>query len=157
MNSIGFAHLDPGDLGHGVPFVGGLQGSGEECVFRDWLGCEFGVDAGGAEEEELVDAVAVGGVNDVGLDLEVHGDEVGGVGAVSVDAADLGRGEDHEPGLLGGKEGVHVALACQVKLGVGAQDKVGKAQVAELPHDGRADQAPVAGDEDLRRLVAGEG
>ena len=55
-----------------------------------------------------------------------------------MDAADHGCSKDHEPGLLSGKEGAHVALVGQVELGVGAQDEIGKAQVAELSHDGRA-------------------
>jgi hypothetical protein len=45
------------------------------------LGGEFGVDAGGDKEEELLDAVAVRGVDEVGLDLEVDSDEVCRVGA----------------------------------------------------------------------------
>ena len=53
---------------------------------------------------------------------------------VGVDATDHGYSEDHELGLLGGEEG---ALVGQVELGVGAQDEVGEAQVAELPHNGR--------------------
>jgi hypothetical protein len=64
------------------------------------------------------------------------GDEVCRVGVVGVDAVDHGCSEDHEPGLLGGEEGVHIALVGQVELGVGAQDEVGEAQVAELSHDG---------------------
>jgi hypothetical protein len=46
-----------------------------------------------------------------------------------MDATDHGHNKDHEPRLLGGKEGTHVALAAQVELGVGAQDEVGEAQV----------------------------
>ena len=54
--------------------------------------------------------------------------------AVSVDAADHGCSEDHEQGLFDGEEGT---LVGQVELGVGAQDEVGEAQAAELPHDGQ--------------------
>jgi hypothetical protein len=57
--------------------------------------------------------------------------------AIGVDVADHGCSEDHEPGLLDGEEGAHVAMVGQVELGVGAQDEVGEAQVAELLHDGR--------------------
>jgi hypothetical protein len=63
------------------------------------------------------------------------GDEVFNVGAV-VDAANHGYSKDHEPWLLGSKEGAHIALVGQVELSVGAQDEVGEAQMAELPHDG---------------------
>lgn len=47
------AHFDAGDLGDGVPFVGRLERGGEEGGFGDRLRGEFGVDAGGSEEEEL--------------------------------------------------------------------------------------------------------
>lgn len=47
------AHFDAGDLGDGVPLVGRLEGGGEEGRFGDRLRGEFGVDAGGSEEEEL--------------------------------------------------------------------------------------------------------
>ncbi|KAE8098802.1 hypothetical protein FH972_016839 [Carpinus fangiana] len=56
-----------------------------------------------------------------------------------MDAADHGYGEDHKPGLLGGEEGVHVALTTQVELGVGVQNEASEAQVAELLHDGQVD------------------
>ncbi|PON70391.1 hypothetical protein PanWU01x14_080600 [Parasponia andersonii] len=125
LDPVRLAHLDPGDLGHGVPLVGGLQGAREEGIFGNWLRGEFWVDAGGAQEEELPDAVAVRGVDDVGLDLEVHGDEVGRVGVVGVDPAYLGGREDHESGPFGGEEGVNFALAGEIELGVGSEDQVG--------------------------------
>ncbi|KAE7997420.1 hypothetical protein FH972_002059 [Carpinus fangiana] len=78
------------------------------------------------------------------------------VGAVGVDATDHGHDEDHELGLLSCEEGVYVSLATQVELGLGVQDGAGEAQAAELSHDGKADQAPMAGNEDIRRLVAAE-
>ncbi|KAE8037009.1 hypothetical protein FH972_009636 [Carpinus fangiana] len=53
---------------------------------------------------------------------------------VGVDATNHGCSEDHKLWLLSGEED---ALVGQVELGVGEQDKVGKAQVAELPHDGK--------------------
>lgn len=71
--------------------------------------------------------MAVGGVDDVGLDLEVDGDEVGGVGVVGVDSADFCGGEEHELWLLGGEEQFDVVLAGEVELSVGAEDKVGEA------------------------------
>ena len=65
-----------------------------------------------------------------------------------MDATDHGHNEDHKPGLLSCEEGIHVALVAQVKLGMGVQDKASEAQVAE--RNGQANQAPIAGDEDIR-------
>jgi hypothetical protein len=158
LDAVRLAHLDAGDLGDGVPLVGGLERAGEERVLRDGLRRELGVDAGGAEEEELADGAALERrVDDVGLDLEVGGDEVAGVGGVGVDAADLGGGEDHVAGLLGGEEGLDVGLAGEVELGVGADDDVGEAEGEEAAEDRGADEAPVSGDEDLGVLVGEEG
>jgi hypothetical protein len=74
-----------------------------------------------------------------------------------VDAADLGGGEDDVTGPVGGEEGLHVGLAGEVEVGVGADDDVGEAEGEEAAEDRGADEAPVAGDEDLRVLVGEEG
>lgn len=158
LDAVGLAHLDAGDLGDGVPLVGGLERAGEERALRDGLRRELWVDAGGAEEEELEDgAAAQRGVDDVGLDLEVGGDEVGGEGGVGVDAADLGGGEDDVARVLGGEEGLDVGLAGEVELGVGAEDDGGEAEREEAAQDRGPDEALVAGDEDLGVLVGEEG
>uniref|UniRef100_A0A8R7R825 Uncharacterized protein n=1 Tax=Triticum urartu TaxID=4572 RepID=A0A8R7R825_TRIUA len=158
LDAVGLAHLDAGDLGDGVPLVGGLERAGEEGALRDGLRRELGVDAGGAEEEELADgAAAERGVDDVGLDLEVGGDEVGGEGGVGVDAADLGGGEHDVAGPLGGEEGLDGGLAGEVELGVRADDHVGEAEREEAAQDGRAHQPAVARHEDPGALVGEEG
>lgn len=68
--------------------------------------------------------MAVGGVDDVGLDLEVDSDEIRRIRVVGVDSADLRGCEDHESRPLGGEERFDVALARQVEIGVGAEDEV---------------------------------
>lgn len=158
LDAVGLTHLDAGDLGDGVPLVGGLERAGEQGILGDGLRRELGVDAGGTEEEELPDGAAPErGVDDVGLDLEICGDEVGGEGGVGVDASDLGGGEDDIAGLLGSEEGLNVGLAGQVELRVGADDDVGEAEGQESAEDRGADEAAVAGDEDLGVLVGEEG
>ena len=158
LDAVCLAHLDAGDLGDGVPLVGGLERAGEERALGDGLRRELGVDAGGAQEEELADgAGAQRGVDDVGLDLEVGGDEVGGEGGVGVDAADLGGGEDDVARALGGEEGLDVGLAGEVELGVGPDDDGGEAEREEAAQDRGPDEAPVPGDEDLGVLVGEEG
>jgi hypothetical protein len=46
LDAVCLAHLDAGDLGDGVPLVGGLERAGEQGVLRDRLRREHGVDAG---------------------------------------------------------------------------------------------------------------
>lgn len=124
LQSISLAHFNPSNLGNRVPFVRGLQRSRQQRAFGDGLGGEFGIDARGAEEEEFLDAMGVGGSDDVGLDLEVDGDEIGWVGVVGVDAADFRGGEDDVVGLLGGEEGVNGGLGGEVELGMGPEEEV---------------------------------
>jgi hypothetical protein len=119
LGAVGVAEFDGGDLGDGVGAVGALERAGEEGVLAQRLGGVLGVDAAAAEVEELGDLEAVGGVDDVGGDHEVLVDEVGGVGGVGEDAADLGGGEDHVLGALGGEEGVDGVGVAQVELGCG--------------------------------------
>lgn len=88
-----FAHLDARYLGYGVRFVGRFQGAGEEVLLLHRLGALPGVDAGTAQKEQRPDARPESAGDDVGLDLDVFGDEVGGVGVVGPDAADLCRGQ----------------------------------------------------------------
>uniref|UniRef100_A0A7C8YQX8 Uncharacterized protein n=1 Tax=Opuntia streptacantha TaxID=393608 RepID=A0A7C8YQX8_OPUST len=126
LNPIRLAHFDSGDLRNGVPLVGWLQGAGEEGRFRDGLGGELRVNAGGAEEEKLLDAMDEGGVNDVGLDLEIDSDEIGRVSVVSVNSADFCGGKGDELRLLGGEEGVDGGLDCEIELSVGSEDEVGE-------------------------------
>ena len=64
------------------------------------MGCVLGIDAGGAEEEKLLDAMGVGFRDDIALDLHVHHDEVGTIEHIGHDAADKGCGKDYGIGAL---------------------------------------------------------
>ena len=119
----------------------------------------MGRDATGAEEEKLLHAVGVGGVDDVGFDHQVLVDEFGRIGVVGVDAADLGGGQVDLVGPLFGKEGVDCLLVGEVELGVSTSDDLwrGGLHIAcqaalaitdELPDDGRTNHSTVAGDVD---------
>ena len=142
------AHLDAGDLGEGVGAVGGLERAGEEGGLGHGLGGELGVDAGGAEKEEAIDAGLARGLDDVVLDDEVVADEVGWVGVVGEDAADLGGGEDDELGPLLLKEAGYGGGVEEVELGARAGEDLGVAETGELAVDGGADEAAVSGDVD---------
>lgn len=93
----------------------------------------------------------------VGLDLEVGDDEVGWEGGDGVDATDLGGNEDDIARELGGEEGLDVELLVEAELGAGADDHVGVAEEKEASEDGGADEAAVAGHEDLGTLVGEKG
>ena len=142
------AHLDAGDLGDGVGPVGGFKRPGEQVLLPDGLRAEPGIDAGGAEEEQALDAGVAAGLDDVGLQDEVVADEVGGVGAVGHDAADPGRGEKDKVGPFGGEERVNGGLVEQVELLVRAGKNVAVSPAQQFAVDGRADQAAMAGDID---------
>jgi len=65
--AIGFAGFDSGNFGDGVPLIGGFEGTGQEIVFLKRLRRKLRINARGAEEEQLLDLVAVSRVNNVAL------------------------------------------------------------------------------------------
>ncbi len=145
LGSVGVAELDAGDLGDGVGFIGGLQLAGEEVVFFQRLRRQLGVDTGGAQEEELFDAILLGGMDDVVLDHQVVIEEFSPVGVVGHDAAYLGRSEEYIIGLLPPEELLYLRLAAQVELPGSAGDEVIIAFSLQLAEEGGAYHAAVAG------------
>lgn len=79
------------------------------------------------------------GIDDVGLDLEVDGDEIGRISIVGVDAANFGSSKDDIIRLLGGEEGVDIGLTSEIELGVRAKQKIGEVEGEEFADDGGAD------------------
>ena len=71
---------------------------------------------GTTQEEQLAHLVPKGGVNQVGLDLEVDADEIGGVGVVGPYPADLGRCEKNILGLGAREEGIRGASIREVEV-----------------------------------------
>ena len=65
----------------------------------------------------------VRGVDDVGFDHQILVDEIGAVGVVGVDAADLARGEKHVFRLLTIKKLVDRTLIGKVKLLMSSEDQ----------------------------------
>ena len=61
-----------------------------------------------------------------------------------MDAAHLGRRQEHVVGLFHRKKGFDHSLVGEVKLGVGAGDEGVEALGAQVAHEGGADQAAVA-------------
>ncbi|GBE48596.1 hypothetical protein BMS3Bbin12_01776 [bacterium BMS3Bbin12] len=145
---VGLAHLDAGDLGHGVPLIGRFQRTAQQVFFLDRLRGVLGVDAGGAEEQEFAHAGAVGDVDDVGLDEQVVANELGGPGVVGEDAADLGGDEEDVLGADFFEKGVYRRLVGEVEFGVGPGDEVVESGGAQDPADRGTHQTAVAGDVD---------
>jgi hypothetical protein len=141
----GLAELDAGDLGDGVPLVGGLERPGQEVFFLEGLGGHFGIDAGAPEEEQLADAGAAGPVDQVVLDLEVLEEEGGGLGAVGEDAAHLGGGHEDELGPLLGEEAIDGGGVEEIEFLAGAAQEMAEALPFQLAPDGAPGQAPVPG------------
>ena len=143
---VGLAHLDAGDLGDGVGLVGRLQDTGEEVLLAHGLGRELRIDAGGAQEEEVLHPGLKRFVDDVGLDHQVLVDELGRIGVVGEDAAHLGRGQHHVVHPFPAEELPHRLLVGQIEFPMGAGDDSGAALILQPPDNGRPHHAPVAGD-----------
>ena len=90
-----------------------------------------------------------GGFDEVEFNLQVVADELGAIGVIGQDAADLGRGDDDDFGLLSGEEGLHLGLASQIELGEVAGDDFVVAAGLEAAHQGGSDEAGVAGEVDF--------
>jgi len=140
---VGLRHQDAGDLRDGVGVVGGLEGPGEQVLFLHRLGSVLGIDAGAAEKQELLDAVPIGGVDDVRLDLKIDPDEVRRVRLVGVDAPHLRRGQDHVGRLRLGEEALRGHGVRQVQRGDIPAQHVAVATLVESSHDRRAHEPRV--------------
>ena len=150
---VGLAQLDAGDLGHRIGLVGGLEHAGEQLPLVHGLRGVFGIDAGTAEKEQILDPGTVGGIDDVDFDLQVDGDELGGIAVVGVDAADLGGGQHHTVNAFGGEELAYRPLVGEIELVMAPGHHVAAAEGLQMAHDGRADHAAMAGDVDALARV----
>ena len=142
----GLAEFDAGDLGDGVPLVGGFQRPGQQGVLRDGLGGVFGVDAGASQEEKLLHPVTAGAVDQIILNLKVLEQEVRRIRVIGEDAAHFRRRHEHVFRALGGVERLDVLLIGQIELSAGPPEEVLTAPGGEFAADRAADHSSVAGD-----------
>ena len=147
---VALGQLDAGDLGDRVGLVGRLQRAGQQRVFPDRLCAVARVDAARAQEHQPLHARQVRAVDQVRLDHQVLVDEVGAVDVVGLDATHPRGGDEDVVRLLLGQEGLHRALVQQVQLGAAAGEDVRVAAGLQSAHQGAADHAAMAGDEDAR-------
>ena len=76
LAAIGVAHGLARDLGHCIGQVCGLQFSGQQHILADRLLGMLGVDAGRAQEQQLLAPAPVGRVDDISLDRQIVANEV---------------------------------------------------------------------------------
>ena len=143
---VGLHQLDAGDLGHRVPFVGRLEGAGQDRVFADRLRREFRIEAARSEEDQLLHPVEARRFHDVRLDHQIVVEKVAGLRAVGLDAADLRRGEEDGLRAIGGKPILHLPLPAKIDRTAISRDQVA-ALTRQPTHQRRADHAMVAGHE----------
>ncbi len=91
------------------------------------------------------------GTNSIQPDREIVGDEIGGESAVGADAADLAGGDKDRIRLGLRHETVDLVGAPQIEIAARGGDDVAVFTL-EPPHDGGADHAGVAGDENALAL-----
>ena len=118
------AQLDAGDLGDGIGTVGLFQGAGEKVLLLERLRGELGVDAGAAKEDEALHPCPERLVDHVEFDGQVLLDELVGVLPVGEDAADPGRGDDHDLGPLLGEELPGPGLIGEIEFFEGSREHV---------------------------------
>ena len=143
------AILEAADLGQGIGLVGFLQLAGEEAALGHGLRGHAGVDAGGAQELELVAAVLPSGMDDVHLEDHVVVHEVGQRALVGHDAAHLGSRQEDVLGLLLCEEGLDLILTGEVEFRVGTRDNIMVALALEFSYYCRAHHATVTGNINL--------
>ena len=116
LAAIGLGHLDPGDLGDRIGLIGRLQRPGQHGIFPQRLGREPRIDAGRAEEHQLLGAIDVRGVDHIGRDDQIVVEKLGAQRIVGDDAADLGRRQKHRLRAFGREPAKHRRLIAQIDL-----------------------------------------
>ena len=96
-------------------------------------------------------------VDDIGLDHQIDVDELGRIGVVGMDAADLGGGQDHMVDFLMAEKIPHRRLTGEIEFGMAAGDDLPAAEVLQLPDDGRTDHAAMSGDIDPAEVDSASG
>ena len=149
LATVGLAELDAGDLGDGIPLVGGFQRAAQEVLLLQGLGRQARINAGTAEKKQLSDAVPSGRVDDVVLDGQVLKEKLAREIVVGLDAADLGGRQKDVFWPDAVKEVVDRPGVAQVQLTGALADEVPISPPFQTAPDGASGQAVVASDIDL--------
>ena len=137
------AHLQPGDLRDGVRLIGVFERGGEEAVLLHRLRRLAWVDAGRAEEEQLLHPVSEALSDDVLLYLEVLPDEVRTILQVGHYPSDMCRRKHHRIRPLRVEELPDRRPVKQIELRVRASHKICISPLLKIVPDGRAHEPAV--------------
>ena len=153
LAAVELAEFQPGDLGDGVGFVGGLKLTAKERVLADRLLRKFWVDASAAQEEQSLDPGTVGLVDGVLSDGQILEHELGWIRVVGVDAADSGGRDDNDIRLFRCVEIADGLLVGEIEFAADAGGDILETFRSERANHGRADHATMPGDVDMGVLT----
>ena len=117
---VAFAQLDARNFGNGIRRVGRLKRATQQGIFLHGLGCQAWVNATATQKKQLLHAMDMRGMNDVGLHHQVLIDELCGVGAIGINPAHFGGCEIDLCNLVRCEKVSDRLLIAQIKLGVRA-------------------------------------
>ena len=124
LQVVAFAHLETSNLCNGVFLVSVLEFAREEGILLHGLRGVLRVNAGRAEEQELLHVVGVGFAEHVALDFHVHHHEVRTIERIGHDTADESRSKDYSIRAFFVKELLDGILVREVEFLMGTSDKV---------------------------------
>ncbi len=147
---IAFAHLYSGDLGDGIGFIGWFQLAREQRVFGHRLNCKLGINAARPQEKQLLYAMHMRCMDNVGLHHQVVINKFCGIGTVGMNAANASGSQINLVWPLPGKEFVNCSLIAQIEFGAGTCDHIEVSCSMEASNGRRADHAKMTGNINLR-------
>jgi len=118
-----------------IGLVGDLEGARQEVFLSQRLRGMFRVNAGTAQKQQRLDAVAPGGLDHIILYIQVVQQEINRVTAVGVNASTLQRQGRRSRGFPF-RTFFHVRLVIQIQLTVSTDYKVAVTFHPKLPTDG---------------------
>ena len=124
LQVVAFAHLEASNLCDGVFLVGVLEFAREEGILLHGLRCVFRIDAGRAEEQELLHVVSVCFAEHVALDFHVHHHEIGTIERVRHNATHESSSEHHGIRSFLVKKLLNGVLVSEVKFFMGTTNQV---------------------------------
>lgn len=149
--TVVLAKLQAGDFRDGIRLVRRLKRARQKRVLPHRLGSVLGINTGTAEKQEPLRAVAIGGVDRIGGNLEIFVNELSGIRFVGVNPPYPCRGHDHQFRLLLVKKTLHGSLRSQVEFGVSPHHETLATSGLETFDESRPDHPAVARDVDRAR------
>ena len=144
LKVVALAHLQSGNLSDGIFLVGIFQRRSKEHILTHWLRSILWIDAGRAQEEELLHTMRISIADHVALHLHVLHDEVGTIERICHDSAHEGSSQNHCIRLLLVKELLYCILVGQVEFFVRTTHLVMIASLLEIIPDSRPHKSVVS-------------